>query len=162
MYQKSIYDLDYKKLKKRDIKCLIFDLDNTIALLGGNFDLDKTKELFTSLKIDFRVAIISNGQRKRVRSYAELLEVDYISRALKPLPLGLTKIKNKYHLKKPEMCMIGDQLLTDILSGNLFGSCTVLVDPLGKKDLKITGVNRLIEKQIFHVSKKLKRGNYYE
>ena len=29
IYQKSIYDINYKKLKKVGIKCLLFDLDNT-------------------------------------------------------------------------------------------------------------------------------------
>ena len=31
MYQKSIYAIDYDKLIKRGIKCLLFDLDNTIT-----------------------------------------------------------------------------------------------------------------------------------
>ena len=43
------------------------------------------------------------------------------------------------------MCMIGDQLITDILGANKFGIYTVLVDPLGEKDLKITTFNRFIE-----------------
>ena len=30
IYQKSVYDIDYSKLKSRGIKCLLFDLDNTI------------------------------------------------------------------------------------------------------------------------------------
>ena len=33
MYFKSIYTIDYKDLKKKKIKCLIFDLNNTIAPL---------------------------------------------------------------------------------------------------------------------------------
>ena len=31
IYQKSIYDINYDTLKKRGIKCLIFDLDNTLV-----------------------------------------------------------------------------------------------------------------------------------
>ena len=31
MYQKSIFTINYKKLKKRGIKCLLFDLDNTMV-----------------------------------------------------------------------------------------------------------------------------------
>ena len=47
--------------------------------------------------------------------------------------------------KKKEMCMIGDQIVTDVLAGNRFKIMTILVDPLGEKDLKITGLNRKIE-----------------
>ena len=28
IYQQSIYTIDYKKLKRNGIKCLLFDLDN--------------------------------------------------------------------------------------------------------------------------------------
>ena len=31
MYYKSIYDINYKKLLKMNIKCIVFDLDNTVA-----------------------------------------------------------------------------------------------------------------------------------
>ena len=31
IYRQSIYDIDYKKLKEQGIKCLIFDLDNTLV-----------------------------------------------------------------------------------------------------------------------------------
>ena len=31
IYAKNIYKIDYKKLKERGIKCLIFDLDNTLV-----------------------------------------------------------------------------------------------------------------------------------
>ena len=33
MYQKNIYEIPYQKLKQRGIKCLVFDLDNTLRLL---------------------------------------------------------------------------------------------------------------------------------
>jgi len=62
------------------------------------------------------------------------------------------------------MCMIGDQIVTDVLSGNRFRIYTVLVDPLGKKDLKITGLNRKIEARIVkHYEKRglFERGKYY-
>ena len=31
IYSKSIYTIDYKSLKKNKVKCIIFDLNNTIA-----------------------------------------------------------------------------------------------------------------------------------
>ena len=31
IYQENIYNINYKKLKKDGIKCLAFDLDNTIT-----------------------------------------------------------------------------------------------------------------------------------
>ena len=31
MYQESIFTINYKKLKKNGIKCILFDVDNTIT-----------------------------------------------------------------------------------------------------------------------------------
>ena len=62
------------------------------------------------------------------------------------------------------MCMIGDQIVTDILAGNRYRIMTILVDPLGEADLKITGLNRKIEKKIVDKYTKkgiFERGKYY-
>ena len=56
-------------------------------------------------------------------------------------------------------------MVTDVLAGNRYGIKTILVDPLGKKDLKITSLNRKIESTIIkHYKKKglFERGKYYE
>ena len=164
MYSKSIFDIDYKLLKEKNIKCLIFDLDNTIALIDEHITPKKTKELFNKLKKDFKVIIISNNFKKRVEFYSNQLGVDFISFAMKPSVKGLIQVKMKYKYQKNEMCMIGDQIMTDILSGNKFGIYTVLVDPLGEKDLKITKLNRYLEKKVLvKLNKKynFKKGNYY-
>ena len=61
--------------------------------------------------------------------------------------------------------MIGDQIVTDVLAGNRFKIMTILVDPLGEKDLKITGLNRKIEEKIVKRYEKrglFERGKYYE
>ena len=165
IYQKTIHDINYQKLKKRGIKCLIFDLDNTIALIEQDKVDEKTKRLFEVLEKDFKLIIISNNTRNRVEPYAKALKCDFVSFALKPLGYGYKRIQKKYNLKKEEMAMIGDQLVTDIHVGNRMTGCSILVEPLGKKDLKITSLNRLIEKLIFkHFEKtnKMKKGVFYE
>ena len=61
--------------------------------------------------------------------------------------------------------MIGDQLVTDIFVGNRMTGYTILVDPMGKRDLKITTLNRFIERKIFRhfeKTKQMKKGEYYE
>ena len=159
MYKENIFTIDYKKLKKQGIKYLIFDLDNTIALVDERKAPKKTKELFKVLKKDFTVLIISNNTKKRVKEYSEQLEVDFISMAMKPFTKGLRQIRRRYKCQKRQMCMIGDQLMTDILSGNRYNIFTVLVDPLGKKDLKVTVLNRFLEKKVL---KRLKRKKLFE
>lgn len=165
MYQKDIFHIDYKKLKKDGITCLVFDLDNTLALIHERRCPEKTKELIKELQKDFLIIIISNNTRGRIEPYKRDLGVDAVSLAMKPLTRGLKKIRKLYRLKKKEMVMIGDQLVTDVLSGKKFRIKTVLVDPLGQKDLKITGLNRKIEERIlkrYQKRKVFERGKYYD
>ena len=117
------------------------------------------------MRKDFIIVICSNNNRKRLKPYLDELNIDGIARSMKPSILGLFIIKRKYRLKKEEMCIIGDQMLTDVLAGNRFHIKTILVDPLGNKDLKITSLNRKIENLVMKAYAKkglFKRGNYYE
>ncbi len=165
MYKKNIHEINYDKLKEQGITCLIFDLDNTLGLISHKRCPDKTKKLIQKLKKDFLVLISSNNTKRRLKPYLEELGIDGIAWSMKPSIKGLVYAKGKYHLKKKEMCIIGDQIVTDILAGNRFHIKTILVDPLGEKDLKITGLNRKIEGFIVKKYEKrglFERGNYYE
>lgn len=164
IYQKSIYNINYNKLKKKGIKVLIFDLDNTLALIDEAKCPEKSCRLIKKLQEDFKIYIISNNTNNRIAPYVEKLQVEGIPNAKKPFTKGLKKVL-KAGYQKREMIMIGDQLVTDILSGNSFGIMTAWVDPLGKKDLKITYFNRFLERQIlkyYKWRKVLERGQYYE
>lgn len=165
MYKKNIFDINYQKLKEMGIKCLIFDLDNTLGLLEHKTCPRNTKKLLKSLQDDFLILISSNNTRDRIQPYLKELGIGGVSFSLKPSTRGLRRIKKDYNLKKKEMVMIGDQIVTDILSGNRFKIMTILVDPLGEKDLKITGLNRAIEAKIVKRYEKqgvFERGKYYE
>ena len=66
IYQKSIYTVDYSKLLSRGIKCLLFDLDNTIVAPRSNEMPEKAKDLFVSLKQKgFKVIIFSNSPKRQ-------------------------------------------------------------------------------------------------
>ncbi len=164
IYKKSIFDINYKLLKEKGIKCLIFDLDNTLGLISHKRCPEDTKELIKKLQEDFIIIISSNNTRRRLKPYLKELGVGGTSWSMKPSIKCLIYIKTKYKLHKKEMCIIGDQIVTDILAGNRFHILTILVDPLGEKDLKITGLNRKLEEKIIkkYESKGLfKRGKYY-
>ena len=165
MYRKNIFEIDYKKLKELGITCLVFDLDNTLGLISEKECPRKTKKLIKELQEDFLVLISSNNTGERLKPYLEDLGVGGVAWSMKPSTRGLRKIKKDYKLKKKEMVMIGDQMVTDIFAGNRFRIMTILVDPLGEKDLKITGLNRKIESAIIkHYVKRnvFERGRYYE
>ena len=75
IYQKSIYTIDYAKLFNRGIKCLLFDLDNTIVPPYSNELSKKTKDLFTSLKQKgFKIIIFTNSPQIRLKKFKSFLD----------------------------------------------------------------------------------------
>jgi len=165
MYKKNIFDIDYKLLKSKGIKCIIFDLDNTLLVFSDNIIPTKTLRLIKELKKDFDVVVMSNNFKSRISNLCKVLEVDFVSFSIKPLSLGFNKVKKKFKHEDEEFCIVGDQLMSDILGGNKVNFMTILVDPLSDKDLKITKINRILEKKVFNRLKDrgiLERGKYYE
>ena len=164
-YYKSIQEIKYNILKKTGIKCLVFFFYNTLGLITHKSCPKESIELLNKLKKDFIVVVCTNNTKKRLSPYLKELDVEGYEWSFKPSTKGLRKISKKYNLKKEEICVIGDQLLTDILSGNRYKVMTILVDPLGEKDLKITKINRVIENIIIKLYNRkgiFKRGKYYE
>ena len=165
MYQKSIYDINYKKLKKKGIKCLLFDLDNTIEPVNVAIPGVKVKDLFAELEDDFKVIIISNSPKERLRPYKEKLNVDVAFNSRKPFKGKYKKILALYGFKDNEVACIGDQLVTDIFGANRMGFLSILVNPIGPIEHWSTAFNRFIERQIlkrFHKKGILIKGQYYE
>ena len=165
MYQKDIYNIDYNKLKNENIKCILFDLDNTISPAREIVLDKKIKKLFDELKKDFIIVLFSNNTKKRVSFFASYYETEFLHMSVKPLPFSYRKMIRKYHLNKNYLVAVGDQLITDIFGGNLIGIKTILVDPVSKEDEKITFLNRKLEGMIFNKFKKkniLIKGKYYE
>ena len=155
MYKKSIFDINYDKLKSIGIKCLIFDLDNTIALIDTKLIPEEVKTLFIKLKKDFNIVIISNNTKKRISMFCDPIDTTFVSFALKPLTFGFRKIKNKFNYKKEQMCMIGDQLMTDVLVAKRLGLYTILVEPIHlHSDENSTKFNRRLERFVVKQLKK--------
>ncbi len=166
IYQKSIYTINYDKLKSMGIKCILFDLDNTLAPDKVKSPSQKLIDFINELKEKkFKIIIFSNSHKQRIRPFKEGLMVDaaYLSR--KPLRGKFLKVMDIYGYSESEIAIVGDQLLTDILGGNKVNITTILVNPISKNDGIFTKFNRLIEKAIFKKLKKNKlfeKGNYYE
>ena len=150
----------YNEFKRS--KLALDDLYIGLSKYGIEFE----KELITEkLNKDFDTYIISNNNKARIEKFCSHFDSTFVAFALKPMTKGFKTIQKMGKYKKDEMCMVGDQVMTDILGGNRFGCYTILVDPLGKKDLKITSFNRFLEKIVVKkLTKKgiLERGKYYE
>ena len=166
MYKKDIFEVNYNMLERNGIKCLIFDLDNTLMKIEDEYPNEEVCDLIKRLKKKFKIWILSNNSnKKRLDKVANVLKIDYISFALKPFSFGFKKIIKYGGYNVSEICIIGDQIMTDVLGGNRLGIYTVLLEPIGKKDLKITSINRFLEQRNILKMERLglfKKGEFYE
>lgn len=165
IYQKNIYELDYEVLASRGIKCLIFDLDNTLVTILETSPREETKELFKKLKdMNFKIFIASNSIKARVKNFHEELKVDYIYSVKKPHVEKILGLINSTKYGLDEIAMIGDSMMDDVVCGNTIGITTVLLDPISKKEFPLAKIRRMKEKKI---QKKLRdkdlftKGRYY-
>ena len=144
----NIYKVDYTMLKKKGIKYLLFDLDNTCIGYKEKEPNDKLIHHFHTLEKDgFMVIIFSNARKKRLEPFVKMgIICNHFSK--KPLKWSFKKIMKKYSLSKEETCIIGDQLFTDVLGGNRVGIKTCLVPPLTKEDFIVTKLFRKLENKI--------------
>lgn len=165
MYQQSINTINYKKLKKRGIKCLLFDLNNTLTSYEDDYPTEKLRELMFELEKDFKVIIMSNSNKDRIRPFKEKLNIDSSFSSKKPLKRKYKKIINMFNFKDTEVAMIGDSLLTDIWGGNRMDFTTILVNPISEHEPFHMRVLRVFERKIIKkLNKKgiLFKGEYYE
>lgn len=163
-YQESIFTVNYEMLKNKGIKCLLFDLDNTITPYNKKEISEETKQLFQKLNQDFIVILFSNSPKKRVSLIANILGIEFVYRAFKPSPNKFMEVFKKYKVTENQVAIIGDQMVTDIKGGNNVGIVSILVKPISKYDPIWTKIGRSRERKIIKKLRKrnLFKGRYYD
>lgn len=152
IYIRSVYELPLEQLKSRGIKGLIFDIDNTVAPFDV-LDADEYLiEFFKKLREEgFRVCILSNNNKKRVRRFNQKLRALAVHKAGKPGTRKLKKAMVKMQTHADSTAMIGDQVFTDMWCGHRAGLLCIMTAPISERDQLVTKVKRGLERQIMKI-----------
>lgn len=154
-FVKDIFHILPETLKEKGIKGIITDLDNTLVEWDRP---EATPEIIEWIRLmneeGLQVTILSNNNELRVKAFCDPIGAPFIFDARKPLRKSFKKALSMMDLKKEEVVMVGDQLMTDVLGGNRFGVHTILVVPVASSDGFFTKFNRMLERRIMG---KLKR-----
>ena len=128
---KNIYEIDFKDLKSKGIKAILFDLDSTIMQSKSGKYSSKTLEWFKTFERDFIIAVLSNNFNKEyIAKVQGQSNFDVLGACNKPNPKILLEYLTNSKIKPCEAVMIGDRPLTDILAGKRAGCMTILVDSI--------------------------------
>lgn len=148
IYVSSILEIKPGLLKDLGLKGVIFDLDNTIVRRDSLNAPPEILKLITELREEgFKMGIVSNNSRRRVGTIAAEMDMPAVHRAVKPLAGPFRRALKLLGTSPRETALVGDQIFTDILGGNMAGLYTILVVPMQGKEFWGTRlISRHLEK----------------
>lgn len=150
----SIHDVDLQNLKKKGIKGLIVDLDETLRRRNDDHIPEASVKWIDKAKaLGFNICVTSNSIFPwKFNKIREKLKVPCIALTLKPLPFAFWKSLKILKSKSSNTAMIGDQLFTDILGANLLGIYTIMVAPITPDEKGIhRRIMRWVERKILNL-----------
>ena len=148
-YFESVFEIPFDKLWGKNIRGLIFDIDNTLTAFDEKGPSSQTTELMLRLHdMGFRLSLLTNNTNRRLASFNKDLNLPGFANALKPFTFGIKKALDDMKLDPGQIAMIGDQLLTDIWAGKNAGLTTILVKPVTQRDFIFVRFKRIIEKRM--------------
>jgi len=148
-YLVDVHAIDLEGLKAIGIDTLLVDLDNTLLPRDTNLVPRELSEWSRDLATrGFKVCLVSNNWHERVKTVADELGFELVSKAVKPLPFAFLRALSKVRSDRRRAVVVGDQLFTDVLGGRLLGMRTVLVVPLSQTDLPHTLLLRRLERLV--------------
>lgn len=148
-YFKNIFSVTPEFLKENHIKALLLDADNTLCIYHTDVPVDGVMEWIEEMKSSgVKLHILSNGKPGRLTAFANNVNLPCFYMSLKPLPFKILKAIKKLGFKRKDVALVGDQMFTDILGGNLAGIKTIWLDYIKIEDSKTFRFKRKIENRI--------------
>ena len=147
---KSVLDIDEEFLKKHHVRALVLDLDNTLSMHGNPVaEAGITEWLDEMRRLGVKMRIVSNNTTKRVAPLAEKLGLEFTANGAKPLTFGISRAMKAMGSNKKNTLVVGDQIFTDVMGGNLKGVRTVLVEPFHLEKTWTFRLKRKVESLVF-------------
>ena len=147
---KNVMEIDGAFLKKEGIRGLILDMDNTLSMHDSVSEESGVADWVARMReLGVRMVVVSNNNARRVAPLADKLGLPYFSFGGKPLPVGVRRGRRFLRLPRCRVALVGDQIFTDILGGNLYGIRTVLVEPFHMENKLTFKLKRRVEELVW-------------
>lgn len=157
-FKTDIFEIDYENLFRTKHSLIIFDFDNTLVPYRTKKLNEKVIDLIKNIKnIGFDILIATNGRNSRfnlIKEELNSLDINVQTLSLKPTNFKIMKHVKKLNHQPRDCVLIGDQLFTDVIAGNVSGFYTIKVEPLSKNEKAITKFNRKLEKISLKIMRK--------
>lgn len=146
---KRIEDIPTEFFTSRGIRVILLDKDNTLTEDNcAEVKPEVIRWLEQQREAGLELFVISNNREERVLPFAQNAGLGYIANAGKPHTKHLRSRLKELNVSPKEAALIGDQLFTDILCGNLGGCVTILVEPYALESYGLYKIKRPLEKPL--------------
>ena len=130
-YFEQVEDISYDYLVTNGITGITLDIDNTIVVDSKTVISPSVAGWIKNIRLP--VCLLSNGKERRVKLFADTFGLCYVYQANKPFKRGYVKAAELLDIEDlTKIAVIGDQLFSDILGGNMLGCYTIKVEPIDK------------------------------
>ncbi len=124
----AVTDLTPELLKKRSIRLLMLDFDNTIVPYTTSEPAEPMEQWLKGMvESDIHICVVSNSHKDRVRIFCEKYGIPCITYAKKPFSKGIRQCLERFGIPAGECALAGDQIYTDTLGANGCGVQSILV-----------------------------------
>ncbi len=151
---RSLADISPAFLQEQNIRLVMLDFDNTIVPYTTN---DPSPEIDAWLKTmaasGIQLCVVSNTRKQRVPKFCAERGIPCIIRAKKPFPIGIPKCLKQFGIPADQAALVGDQIFTDTLGGNLCGVTTILVKPIHNHNFWLKA-RHLLEQPMIYLARK--------
>ena len=144
----SFRDVTPAFLKSLQVRCLLCDIDNTLVTYDDAVPTEAVLTWLSAMKENgITVIFLSNNNDERVKTFTEAIDNAWSADAGKPLTKKAKQLLEKLGFSPKETAVLGDQVFTDVWTGNFLGArATLLVPPIKDKTSLFFRSKRLLEK----------------
>ncbi len=148
---KSVLQIDEDFLRRNGVKALVLDMDNTLSMHGNPAAEDGVNEWLDKMRgLGVKMRVVSNNTNKRVAPLAAMLGLEFTANGAKPLTFGVNRAVKAMGVGKSETLVVGDQIFTDVMAGNLAGERPVRGAPVHPGKTGAVRLKARIESVVFH------------
>lgn len=143
----SVDKIGVDELVSAGIRCVLLDRDNTLVPRDTKEAPLEVRAWLDELRtVGICVCMVSNNFHTReVCVSATDLGCAVVHHAMKPSPVAVYVALATMGVAAEQAVLVGDQLFTDMIAGNLAGVQTILVRPQSMEDLWYTKIFRKVE-----------------
>ena len=150
LWIKNVLSIDEEFLSKHGIDALILDLDNTLSMHGDPAAEQGIPEWLDRMRaLGVKMVVVSNNTNRRVAPLARKLGLPFIANGAKPLTIGINRALRYLGTERARTAVVGDQIFTDVMGGNLARTKTILVEPFHLEKGVLFKIKRAAESIVF-------------